>query len=134
MEDFVDVIDKFMFEIVIFLVVVDFVMGLIKDVLGFFGFVGWKMVFFLIFFFIVMIGVFFFGVKKRKGKRELDVFDGLVDVFEVLEDVMEVVEDVVEGLEEMDVEGGVVDGELGDVIGDVVGSNINFLIGEMGGL
>lgn len=134
MEDFVDVIDKFMFEIVIFLVVVDFGMGLIKDVLGFFGFEGWKMVFFLIFFFIVMIGVFLFGVKKRKGKRDLDVLEGLVDVFEVIEDVMEVVEDVVEELEDMDVEGGLGDSELGDVFEDVVGSNVNFLIGEIGEL
>lgn len=134
MEDFADVIDKFMFEIVTFLAVVDSAMGLIKDVLGLFGFAGWKMAFFPTFSFIVTTGVFLFGAKKRKGKRESDVPDGLADAFEALEDVMEVVEDVAEGLEEMDAEGGAADGELGDVIGDVVGSNINLPIGEMGGL
>lgn len=124
-EDFVDYIEKFMFEIVIFLVVVDLVMGLIKDVLGFFGFEGWKMVFFLIFLFIVIIGVFFFGVKKRKGKRDVDVFEGLVEVFDVIENVMEVVEDVVEEFDDID---KIKDGELVDVFGDVIG----FLIGLVG--
>ena len=40
MEDFADYIDKFMFEIVTLLAVVDSAMGLIKDVLGLFGFEG----------------------------------------------------------------------------------------------
>ncbi|PFX32646.1 hypothetical protein AWC38_SpisGene2490 [Stylophora pistillata] len=134
MEDFADVIDKFMFEIVTFLAVVDSAMGLIKDVLGLFGFAGWKMAFFPTFSFIVTTGVFLFGAKKRKGKRESDVPEGLADAFEALEDVMEVVEDVAEGLEEMDGDGSTAEGDLGDVIGDVVGSNVNLPIGEMGGL
>ena len=134
MEDFADVIDKFMFEIVTFLAVVDSGMGLIKDVLGLFGFEGWKMAFFPTFSFIVTTGVFLFGAKKRKGKRDSDVPEGLADAFEAIEDVMEVVEDVAEGLEDMDAEGGAGDGELGDVLGDVVGSNVNLPIGEIGEL
>ena len=132
MEDFADVIDKFMFEIVTFLAVVDSGMGLIKDVLGLFGFEGWKMAFFPTFSFIVTTGVFLFGAKKRKGKRNSDVPEGLADAFEAIEDVMEVVEDVAEGLEDMDAEGGTGDGDLGDVLGDVVGSNVNLPIGEIG--
>ena len=136
MEDFADVIDKFMFEIVTFLAVVDSGMGLIKDVLGLFGFEGWKMAFFPTFSFIVTTGVFLFGAKKRKGKRDSDVPEGLADAFEAIEDVMEVVEDVAEELEDMDadVEGGTRDGELGDVLEDVVGSNVNLPIGEIGEL
>ena len=134
MEDFADVIDKFMFEIVTFLAVVDSGMGLIKDVLGLFGFEGWKMAFFPTFSFIVTTGVFLFGAKKRKGKRDADVPEGLADAFEAIEDVMEVVEDVAEGLEDMEAEGGAGDGDLGDVIGDVVGSNANLPIGEIGEL
>lgn len=134
MEDFADVIDKFMFEIVTFLAVVDSGMGLIKDVLGLFGFEGWKMAFFPTFSFIVTTGVFLFGAKKRKGKRDSDVPEGLADVFEAIEDVMEVVEDVAEGLEDMDAEGGAGEGDLGDVLGDVVGSNVNLPIGEIGEL
>ena len=134
MEDFADVIDKFMFEIVTFLAVVDSGMGLIKDVLGLFGFEGWKMAFFPTFSFIVTTGVFLFGAKKRKGKRDSDVPEGLADAFEAIEDVMEVVEDVAEELEDMDAEGGAGDGELGDVLGDVVGSNVNLPIGEIGEL
>ena len=134
MEDFADVIDKFMCEIVTFLAVVDSAMGLIKDVLGLFGFEGWKMAFFPTFSFIVTTGVFLFGAKKRKGKRDSDVPEGLADAFEAIEDVMEVVEDVAEGLEDMDAEGGAGDGELGDVLGDVVGSNVNLPIGETGEL
>ena len=134
MEDFADVIDKFMFEIVTFLAVVDSGMGLIKDVLGLFGFEGWKMAFFPTFSFIVTTGVFLFGAKKRKGKRDSDVPEGLADAFEAIEDVMEVVEDVAEELEDMDAEGGPGDGELGDVLEDVVGSNVNLPIGEIGEL
>lgn len=134
MEDFADVIDKFMFEIVTFLAVVDSAMGLIKDVLGLFGFEGWKMAFFPTFSFIVTTGVFLFGAKKRKGKRDSDVPEGLADAFEAIEDVMEVVEDVAEGLEDMDAEGGAGDADLGDVLGDVVGSNVNLPIGETGEL
>ena len=129
MEDFADVIDKFMFEIVTFLAVVDSAMGLIKDVLGLFGFEGWKMAFFPTFSFIVTTGVFLFGAKKRKGKRDSDVPEGLADAFEAIEDVMEVVEDVAEGLEDMDAEGG--DGDLSSALGEVVGSNVNLPIGEM---
>ena len=132
MEDFADVIDKFMFEIVTFLAVVDSGMGLIKDVLGLFGFEGWKMAFFPTFSFIVTTGVFLFGAKKRKGKRDSDVPEGLADAFEAIEDVMEVVEDVAEELEDMDTEGGTGEGDLGDVLGDVVGSNVNLPIGEIG--
>ena len=134
MEDFADVIDKFMFEIVTFLAVVDSSMGLIKDVLGLFGFAGWKMAFFPTFSFIVTTAVFLFGAKKRKGKRDSDVPEGLADAFEAFEDVMEVVEDVAEGLEDMDAEGGAADGDLSGVIGDVVGSNVNLPIGDMGEL
>lgn len=134
MEDFADVIDKFMFEIVTFLAVVDSGMGLIKDVLGLFGFEGWKMAFFPTFSFIVTTGVFLFGAKKRKGKRDSDVPEGLADAFEAMEDVMEVVEDVAEELEDMDAEGGPGDSELGDVLEDVVGSNVNLPIGEIGEL
>ena len=134
MEDFADVIDKFMFEIVTFLAVVDSGMGLIKDVLGLFGFEGWKMAFFPTFSFIVTTGVFLFGAKKRKGKRDSDVPEGLADAFEAIEDVMEVVEDVAEELEDMDAEGGAGDGDLGEVLGDVVGSNVNLPIGEIGEL
>lgn len=131
MEDFADVIDKFMFEIVTFLAVVDSAMGLIKDVLGLFGFEGWKMAFFPTFSFIVTTGVFLFGAKKRKGKRDSDVPEGLADAFEAIEDVMEVVEDVAEGLEDMDAEGGAGDGDLSNVLGEVVGSNVNLPIGEI---
>lgn len=134
MEDFADVIDKFMFEIVTFLAVVDSAMGLIKDVLGLFGFEGWKMAFFPTFSFIVTTGVFLFGAKKRKGKRDSDVPEGLADAFEAIEDVMEVVEDVAEGLEDMDAEGGAGDGDLSNVLGEVVGSNVNLPIGETGEL
>ncbi|KAJ7372740.1 hypothetical protein OS493_018015 [Desmophyllum pertusum] len=137
MEDFADVIDKFMFEIVTFLAVVDSAMGLVKDVLGLFGFAGWKLAFFPTFSFIVTTGVFIFGAKKRKGKRDSDVPEGLADAFEAIEDVMEVVEDVAEGLEEMEAmeaEGGAADGDLGNVLGDVVGSSVNLPIGEMGDL
>lgn len=134
MEDFADVIDKFMFEIVTFLAVVDSGMGLIKDVLGLFGYEGWKMAFFPTFSFIVTTGVFLFGAKKRKGKRDSDVPEGLADAFEAIEDVMEVVEDVAEELEDMDAQGGAGNGDLGDVLGDVVGSNVNLPIGEIGEL
>ena len=119
-EDFADYIEKFMFEIVTFLAVVDSAMGLIKDVLGLFGFEGWKLAFFPTFSFIVTTGVFLFGAQKRKGKRDADVPEGLAEAFDAIEDVMEVVEDVAEELEEIDNTGGSnVDGELGDVLGDV---------------
>lgn len=121
-EDFADYIEKFMFEIVTFLAVVDSAMGLIKDVLGLFGFEGWKLAFFPTFSFIVTTGVFLFGAQKRKGKRDADVPQGLAEAFDAIEDVMEVVEDVAEELEEVDNTGGKnVDGELADVLGDVTG-------------
>ena len=138
MEDFADYIDKFMFEIVTLLAVVDSAMGLIKDVLGLFGFEGWKMAFFPTFSFIVTTGVFLFGAKKRKGKRDApEAPEGLAEAFEAIEDVMEVVEDVAEGLEEIENEGGGDDGDLGNVLGDVVGSSVSLPIeavaGEMQG-
>ena len=133
MEDFADIIDKFMFEIVTFLAVVDSSMGLIKDVLGLFGFEGWKMAFFPTFSFIVTTGVFLFGAQKRKGKRDSDVPEGLAQAFDAFEDVMEVVEDVAEGLEDIDKEGGGDDGELGDVLGDVVGSSVGLSTGSVAG-
>lgn len=121
-EDFADYIEKFMFEIVTFLAVVDSAMGLIKDVLGLFGFEGWKLAFFPTFSFIVTTGVFLFGAQKRKGKRDADVPQGLAEAFDAIEDVMEVAEDVAEELEEIDNTGGEnVDGELVDVLGDVTG-------------
>ena len=133
MEDFADYIDKFMFEIVTFLAVVDSAMGLIKDVLGLFGFEGWKMAFFPTFSFIVTTGVFLFGAKKRKGKRDSDVPEGLAEAFDAFEDVLEVVEDVAEGLEEIDKEGGGEDGDLGEVLGDVVGSSVGLPVGSIAG-
>ena len=133
MEDFADYIDKFMFEIVTFLAVVDSAMGLIKDVLGLFGFEGWKMAFFPTFSFIVTTGVFLFGAKKRKGKRDSDVPEGLAEAFDAFEDVMEVVEDVAEGLEDIDQEGGGDEGDLGNVLGDVVGSSVSLPIGSIAG-
>lgn len=133
MEDFADIIDKFMFEIVTFLAVVDSAMGLIKDVLGLFGFEGWKMAFFPTFSFIVTTGVFLFGAQKRKGKRDADVPEGLGEAFAAFENVMEVVEDVAEGLEDIDKEGGGDGGELGDVLGDVVGSSVGLSAGSVAG-
>ena len=121
-EDFADYIEKFMFEIVTFLAVVDSAMGLIKDVLGLFGFEGWKMAFFPTFSFIVTTGVFLFGAKKRKGKRDADVPEGLAEAFDTIENVMEVVEDVAEELDDIDkTKDGNADGELVDVLGDVTG-------------
>lgn len=130
MEDFADYIDKFMFEIVTLLAVVDSAMGLIKDVLGLFGFEGWKMAFFPTFSFIVTTGVFLFGAKKRKGKRDSpEAPEGLAEAFDAIEDVMEVVEDVAEGLEEIENEGGGDDGDLGKALGDVVGSSVSLPMG-----
>ena len=98
-EDFADYIDKFMFEIVTFLAVVDSSMGLVKDLLGLFGFEGWKMAFFPSFSFVVTFSVFLFGAKKRKGKRDEDE-GGLGQALNILEDVVDAVEDVAEGVEE----------------------------------
>lgn len=131
MEDFADYIDKFMFEIVTFLAVLDSAMGLIKDVLGLFGFEGWKMAFFPTFSFIVTTGVFLFGAKKRKGKRESDVPEGLAEAFDAFEDVIEVVEDVAEEMEDIEKEDGANEDELSNVLGDVVGSNVTPQIGSV---
>ncbi|XP_068674589.1 streptococcal hemagglutinin-like [Montipora foliosa] len=133
-EDFADYIEKFMFEIVTFLAVVDSAMGLIKDVLGLFGFEGWKMAFFPTFSFIVTTGVFLFGAKKRKGKRDADVPEGLEEAFDAIENVMEVVEDVAEELDDIDkTKDGNADGELVDVLGDVTGLPTGSVSREMQG-
>ena len=116
-EEFGDYIDKFMFEIVTFLAVIDSSMGLMKDVLGLFGFEGWRMAFFPSFSFIVTTSVFLFGSKKRKGKRDAEQSGGLGQALEMFEDVVEVMDDVVDvvdELEEGDKEGeGGVEGEGG---------------------
>ncbi|XP_032230379.2 uncharacterized protein LOC116613968 [Nematostella vectensis] len=111
-EDFGDYIEKFMFEIVTFLAVIDSSMGLIKDLLSMFGFSGWKMTFFPTFSFVVTIGVFLFGSKKRKGKRDADAagLDGLGDALEMLDDIIEVVDEVAG---EIDDEGGLGVGDYG---------------------
>ncbi|XP_031562762.1 uncharacterized protein LOC116298424 [Actinia tenebrosa] len=107
-EEFADYIDKFMFEIVTFLAVIDSSMGLIKDVLGMFGFAGWKMTFFPSFSFVVTIGVFLFGTNKRKGKRKAEAaqLEGLGEAMEMIEDVFEVMDDVMDAVEEVEGEAG----------------------------
>ena len=101
-EDFGDYIEKFMFEIVTFLAVIDSSMGLMKDVLAMFGFEGWTMAFFPSFSFIVTMSVFLFGTKKRKTKREAEEAGGLGQALEMFEDVMDVMDDVVSVVEDMD--------------------------------
>lgn len=107
-EEFAEYIDKFMFEIVTFLAVIDSSMGLIKDVLAMFGFSGWKMTFFPTFSFIVTIGVFLFGTNKRKGKRQADAaeLEGLGKAMDMLDDVLGVVDDVVDEVEKVECEAG----------------------------
>lgn len=107
-EEFAEYIDKFMFEIVTFLAVIDSSMGLIKDVLAMFGFSGWKMTFFPTFSFIVTIGVFLFGTNKRKGKRKAEAaeLEGLGQAMEMFDDVLGVVDDVLEEVEKVEGEAG----------------------------